>query len=178
MTPQVLEFVSFVRGFQFRALTDTAHISTAMSDKDAALEEMVDAIYALRTCEEIVDHVRKQIEKVLDNMQKTVVLRWISLGAGEPIRTDFCTGSPDVSQAMSIPSKDSEEYRALMRHFNVPLDAPVKLHYPSLSLYITAQQSSGGPLPPGVNPDKLTTAFYVTTRKRRDIPSAGLPSFG
>jgi hypothetical protein len=143
--------------------------------QEGELTELGDAVFALRKTEELLEDARKECGKLLTLMEKLTCLRWLATSkTHEPIRTEYCTASPDVKQTVSVPPKDSDDYKSLLKHFEIPDGAPFMPHWPSLLKRVSADIAAGQPIPPGCDPSKMVQVCVVRTlKKKRPILDEG-----
>lgn len=135
----------------------------------ADLSELADAVFALRKSEDLLEDARKECGVLLTLMEKVTCLRWLAdqTQKHEPIRTEYCTASPDVKQTVKTPRKDTPEYGQLLAHFGVPAGVPFAPHWPSMLKRIDADLAAGKPLPPGCDPNEMLQVCVVRTLKRK-----------
>lgn len=138
--------------------------------KRADIEDDTDNIYVLNMCLKAIDDIKKEMNKLSTQLKRQVCAIWAQQMTGEPIRTKYCTGTPRIKQTASIPKQGTEEYAELCQFFHVPATAPFRPHWPTMVEAISMEIASGRPLPPGVDPAKVTSVMEVTTRKRSNAP--------
>lgn len=151
--------------YVYRKLAEIRVAARRAQDMKAA----TDSIYALKEASKLVDDLRKEINKLSDELQTMVCSLWVAHGIKSPIRTDYCTGSPDVKQVPKTPKSGTPEYEAFCKHYGVPADAPFSPHWTKLMETFSAAMEKGEPVPPGVDPSDVWTVFKVKTLKRRPI---------
>lgn len=137
-------------------------------DSSGDAEELCDAVYALRETSALLDDARKETDKLKELFEKLCCLSWLATD-GSPIRTDYCTGSPDVRQAPITPRPDTPEYAEMCKHFGIDPTSPFRPHWPTMVERVTEDARQGRPLPPGVDPAKTLSVFKVSVRKKRPI---------
>ena len=131
-------------------------------------KELVDAIYALKEVSKLMDECRKEADRVTAQLEHETCKLWV-LGDGEPIRTPWCTGSPDVKQTPRVPKKDTPEYAAFCAHYGVAADSMFVPHSDRMLEQISADLKAGKALPPGVNPADMYTVPKVKIHKKRGV---------
>lgn len=152
-------------------------IKTASDEAD-----MADIAYALREIADFADHIRKQcnVQQKLAEKMACVLTVCITQSA-EPIRTEYCTATPDVRPIVSVPRRSThpKEFEALMNYLGVPKrlweggdHAVVKPHFPGLVDLLAKEQQDGKPLPPGIDPNKVYQDYKLNIRKRK-APDGG-----
>jgi hypothetical protein len=143
--------------------------------KNFDLKEFADDIHAHKRIQKLFDRMTKTFTNRLKPLQKTFCLYYVvqqALHKGEPIRTSYCTATPDVKSCASMPNhrKHPEKFAEVMTHMGVPrelwdCDEPiVNLRWMGITDYITALQREGKVLPPGVDPNDLYDVYTVTIR--------------
>lgn len=138
------------------------------------LTELADAVFALRKTEELLEDTRKECSKLLELAEQVTCIRWLACSDHEPIRSEYCTASPDVKQTVAIPSKSSPEYAALLKHYGIPEGSPFVPHWPSLLKQVSADLAAGGSIPPGCDPNKMIRVCKVRTlTKKKPILDEG-----
>jgi hypothetical protein len=135
------------------------------------LPGMVDDLYGLRETWKLLDSMRRDVNKRVEALERKICLTYIALPDvdGDPVKTDFCTASPDAKQTVKLPAKDSPEYRQLLAYFGVPLDAPFSPDWNKMIERVTQELAEGKPCPPGCDPKAMYTICKVAVKKRRPI---------
>ncbi len=146
----------------YRQIMDAQRALVAEGD----LRELGDAVFALKKSEDLLEDARKECGKLKSLVEKITCVRWLNQGDHDPIRTEYCTASPDIKQTVSVPSKDSPEYKALLTHFGIPEGAPFAPHWPSLMKQVSANLAAGQPIPAGCDPNKMIEVCVVRTLKK------------
>lgn len=137
------------------------------------MKELADAIYALRETSALCEDLRKEADRLKQEFERQGCALWVKQGTGQPIRTEYCTGSPEVKQTPQTPKAGTPEYEAFCRHFNVAPDGFFRPHWPEMLKQLTEAQGRGEPLPPGCDPSKLWTVFKVKVLKRAPVLAEG-----
>jgi hypothetical protein len=134
-----------------------------------SLPELVDLVYALKKSSELLDDVRKEVDQLKEFIERLACLAWLTQASGENVKTEYCTGTPDVKQMAKVPKPGTEEYVALMNHFGVDPSSPVRPHWPSMVERLSAELAEGKPLPPGCDPASVYQVFRVKILKKRPV---------
>lgn len=142
-------------------------------------EDQADAAYALREIADMVDEVRKMANSTGELAQRFACIIAGATGNPEPIRTEYCTATPDVKPIASVPrqSSDPEGYALLMEHLGIPRamwdrgddKSVVKPNWPGMMSYLAEQMKQGKPLPPGIDPDKTYSEYRLLIRKKKGV---------
>lgn len=143
---------------------------------DRNLFELTDYAYALNEAYKRLDDIAHETKRLRERVTQIVVALWVTT-EGEPIRTDYVTGIPDVKMMASVPSKnkDPEKYHALMEHLGVPKalydgdNDVLRPHWPGLVDYVSELLSQGRPVPPGCNTDKLIPVYKLALRGKKGV---------
>lgn len=143
-------------------------------NKLGSLVESTDGVFVLKEIVKILEDSRKETNKLLDELKRSVCLRWVSTPDPDVIRTDYCTGTPSVKRNSITPKPGTPEYVALCEYFGIDPTAPFRPHWKSMGEVLTALEAAGRPAPPGFDPSKTISVFDVATRRKIgvSIPSA------
>lgn len=145
------------------------------------LEELVDWCYAFREMHLKFEALQQKSAKIKRQLEQTTCALYINLPESNvhrsrgKIQTDHCTGSPSVRQAAHVPKlkNDPEGYFALCKHMGVSQELAEKemfrVHWPSFVDYISDLTSSGKPVPPGIDVNKMYPVFGVRIHKRKEV---------
>lgn len=131
-------------------------------------EGMADVVYALKQASALFEDMRKETDKVVKFAEQLCCALWLR-GDGQPIRTEYCTGSPDVKQTAQTPKPGTDEYAMFCDYFGIDPNAPFRPHWPTVLEKISQLIAEGKPLPPGCDPSKQWTIFSVSVRKKKAI---------
>lgn len=131
--------------------------------------ELADAVYALRETSTLLEDLRKEADRLKGELERQCCATWVKIGRGDPVRTAYCTGSPDVKQTPKTPRPGTPEYGEFCRHFGVDPGGFFRPHWPSLLEAMTDAASRGLPAPPGCDPAQTWTVFKVKVTKRRPV---------
>lgn len=139
--------------------------------KASKLAERVDIVYGLQKTSEMLNEIRKQIDKVSKSLGTRVCMEMEVAGLRK-LKTEHCTASVKVENFANLPhkrEKDPEKFDTLMASLGVPSEVSqiegVRFHWPGFKEYLTNQVAQGNPIPPGISPDDLYTEYTLATRK-------------
>lgn len=152
---------------------------TAQTRQETEINILVDRIYALREAAKLLDDTRKECNRLADFATRLACLIWAQGDSSEPIRTEYCTGSPDVQMSVNIPNKkrDPVAFCNLMKFLGVPENLYlteseiVRPHWPGLVEMLTARLSKGLPLPEGIDVNATVPIYKITIRGKKGILS-------
>lgn len=142
------------------------------------LRELADLVYVLRECEKSLEDIRKEVTKTYNHAQKTTCAHWtmdqMTKQDGEPIKTAYCTATPDIKMAAKFPHKLGKEgYDQLMKYLNVPdwvwMREVVRPHWPGLCELYNEVKKKGLPQIPGVDPATEFPNHIVSIRKNAGV---------
>jgi hypothetical protein len=144
-----------------------------------SLPELVDLIYALRKTSELADTARKEMNRIEELTIKQACLIWTTTD-GNPIRSDYVTGSPDIKMMASLPRRKSnpEGYAALMRYLGVPDELwdtsdeeseAVRPHFPGMVDLLSRAMQEGRPLPPGISPENTYPLYKMRLVAKKGV---------
>lgn len=142
--------------------------------KDNDLEALADLNYVMKRCETIADDLRKTYKLVKNAAEKTICYLWVKQASGEPIRTEFCSASPDLKIVIAIPApgRDQLAYEECLASMGVPKElinfGVVNIKWGNFVEYCTYLASQGKPLPKG-NEEKTYNVYRTTIRAKRPI---------
>jgi len=143
---------------------------------ELTLEEMTDVVYILRECNELIENMRKEADSCSNHVQQMTCVKWATAHINDPtkadpIRTELCTGTPEIRQAPHVPNPRSEpeEWAKVCKFFGIPDNAQglVRLHWPSISTAVTKMLAEGKPLPDGVDPSRTYTVHKLRCMAKR-----------
>ena len=138
-----------------------------------SIEDLADTIYALRESKKFLDHIAKEVGKMLTLAEKLCCVAWIHRNNPENIKTKYCTASPNIKQGPKIPREGSPEYEKLLEFYKVPSGTPFRPHWPALRDRISDDIKNGRPIPDGINPHEMVPSYVVQTRKKGDVLDEG-----
>jgi hypothetical protein len=154
----------------------------------ANLSDLADLLLSLKKSSDLLDDARKEIDKVMRAVEAIFCKLAVTSNMTEPVRTDYCTATPKLKMVASIPSikTEPEKYAQLMRYLKIPehlwstaggvngeyQSAKVALHWPGICDLLTERARLGEPMPPGIDPAKVTTNYSVRLTQRKEILSA------
>jgi hypothetical protein len=145
---------------------------TAATSEDCT--ELVDMVACLKKAEDLARDMRYEIEKTYQKLEHVTCVRYIQQGLlGEPIRSEWVTGSPNSKSIPILPTKkgDPVAYGKLCAFFGVPDDDVFRPNWPALSQKLSEMQAQLKPLPPGIDPEKMIPAYTVKCLFKQDIDS-------
>lgn len=157
-----------------QVLTTLAELSQRV--KQHTLHELTDDVYALREIAKLGDEIRKRANKMKETLERVACMGWVATDPDGPIRTEYCTGTPDVKQMASLPhpERDPDDYAALMKFLGVENEDAVRLgavslHYTRTADWITEMAGRGEPLPPGIKSEKTYPQYKLTVRGKKEV---------
>jgi len=133
------------------------------------LEALVDSIYALKEAAAALEDIRREVKKLYEFFERLACMCWTLKGDYEPIRTEKCTGSPEVKQTVVTPKYGSPEYELMREYFKIPEGVPFRPHWPSMLERISEDIAKGGNIPPGCDPSKMLPQYRVTIRNKKGV---------
>lgn len=145
-----------------------------------AMQKLVDVSYFAEKTRQLADMIRKDCQELRDLCDRMVCVLWAQQDSGEPIRTEYCTASPDVKMQASLPDRKKQpiEYAAFCDYMGIPRELycapdgespPVQVHWAGMLSYFSALLSQGKPLPPGIDPTKMYPVYKVRLQPRKEI---------
>jgi hypothetical protein len=151
-----------------------------VTSQDREIRSLTDTAYALNESLKLLESAKKEINITKDMLTKVIGALWVQVNNQEPIRTWYCTGTPRVKMAATLPSRksDPEKYGKLMDSLNIPRelwDRPedehqiVHIHWPGMVDYVSELSAQGLPLPDGVDMSKAYPNYALTLRPRKEI---------
>ena len=161
---------------EFHHALQEAILNTRDAMHAVSFQEASDIGYFWKWIADMMDHCRKEADKLSKQAQAVAVDRWMQMPEqlrGDKIVMDEYTGVPDVEMSASIPSRtaDPDNYDAFMKWLGLPqhlLDAGLmRVHWPTLAKKITELMAEGKPLPDGIDPTKTTPVKVMKYRARR-----------
>lgn len=156
----------------------------SMSD----LEELADIAFACRELAGLFDQMRKDSNKTGELAQKIACVQHIQLGLTDPIRTEFCSASPQIKQQCVLPRADRhpEQYAKLMEFLGVPKESCavpenghslVSFNWKGITDLATQRAEKGLPVPPGCDPELTFAEYKLQMRKKGGkAPDSNLPA--
>src|SRR5574343_580539 len=102
--------------------------------READLEELADAAFAVQRCGEQLRARAVRFEQTSAVLQKLACARRVSTSSADPIHGRWVTATPDARVNPRVPSfgGDPEGYAAMCRHFGVPADGLFRPHWPTI----------------------------------------------
>jgi hypothetical protein len=134
-------------------------------------EYCVDAAFALKELNKLVEDIGVEIRKRLELAESIVAYRWLIAESDEPIRTEYCTASVRIQLQPAMPPKDSAELAAMYDWLGIEHNRDiVRIHWPSLCKLVTELVEQSKPLPPGITPENLhNPRGRLTFYKRKEV---------
>lgn len=132
------------------------------------MKELADAVHALKQISDLANDIKKEANRRKEFFERLCCAVWMN-GDGSPIKTEYCTGSPEVKQTVATPKSDTPEYADFCKHFGVDPSLPFRPHWPTMLDRISDDLAQGKPLPPGCDPSTVWTVFRVATRRIKPI---------
>lgn len=139
-------------------------------------EELADAVYALKAIVDLFDDSRKESQRRVELAEKMCCMIWASdiMADGAPIRTPYCTASPEMKETPKTPKAGTPEYAEFCAHFGIDASTPFRPHWPSVLEASMQRLRDGLPPIPGCDPNDVWTVFRVTTRKKKGVAPDGV----
>ena len=120
-------------------------------------KELADLLYALKKTKDLLDSQKKNLGKTIRFLETAVCQNYAHQLSEEgavvnrSIKTEWCTATPNVEQALPIPKPGEEKYDDLMEWLGVP-EAVAKSHvfrldWDALVSAITQARKAGCPMP-------------------------------
>ncbi len=138
--------------------------------------ELADVAFALERSIRYLEDIRKELSKTNSHIKTMACLKWTENQAttmdGQPIRTAYCTATPEVKMYAPFPiKKDKDGWDELMKWLGIPKEISdkeiVRPHYPAMLELCTELSREGKPLPPGVDPSKKKAQYDLKMRKTK-----------
>lgn len=137
------------------------------------LKELVDYAYAFRDASKLLEDCAKEARKAQKRAADIACVLWVQASAtseqDDTVKTEYCSGTPQVKFAGRVPRPGTSEYDELLRYLGMPDDlvnsGVMRTHWPSFVDYLTRRAEEGKPLPPGVNPETTYPVYELRLRK-------------
>ena len=152
------------------------------------IEELADAAYALRESEKYLEDTRKELKATAQTIERFCCLKYLTDASNtEPIRTEYCTATPDMQTCAKIPKRKDNPaaYEAMMKWLGIdPLlwdygeietengiedTEVVSVHWPGFTALLGRLAANGLPLPDGVEVDATYHLYKLRIRKRKAV---------
>ncbi len=146
----------------------------ALEADTVSVEDCVDAIYAIREAEELIDDVKKTYSSLSRKLQEAVHLILLSRHK-KSFSTDFCTGTRKSKVIYGLPTKRKEpkKFASLMAKLGIPEDLVdkevIRPHWPGLVEYFQELNTQGLPQPEEVDTTKQSATLEITIRRKKGI---------
>ena len=154
------------------------HKFRKQNEKELNLFELVDADYALREILQVVDDIRKDIEKERRMVEAKTGMACMTAEKDLEIKTWYCSAKVISELIPSLPRRttDPETYDKFMRFFGVKkkfLEFDLlRIHFPNLmNWYSHSWLASGKPEIPGIQTKDHNVIYKLLIRKKKDIES-------
>lgn len=151
---------------------DLQHIETLFTQSNLA--ERIDIVYGLQKTSEMLDEVRKQIDKVEKSLATKACME-MEVGGLQKMKTPYCSATVKVENFANLPhkrAKDPEKFDTIMASLGVPSEISrmegVRFHWPGFKEYLTNCVAAGNPIPPGISPNDMYTEYTLSTRKTKE----------
>lgn len=141
-----------------------------IKSQEKSKEDLADTVFVLNQILKWIEEMRKEVDRVKRLSERLACLHWIREESLEPIRTEYCTASPDIKTALKLPNIDSEQYTALMTYLNIPAEsrALIRLSWKGVKDRISDSLANGKPLPKELQGETIDE-FKLVVRKKREI---------
>jgi len=166
MNKETQEFYKNTRNYFHKAMVDLRELDESIN----SLNDMADAVYALREIDNYIEKLRKEMNKYSETYQTAACLMLISRHR-KAFKTEYCSAKKETRISTGVPSKSTKpkEYQALLEYLGVPQkvidDGLLAVHWPNFSTWITERQKKGEPRPPGLGEQSPHFELGVRTRK-------------
>ena len=142
------------------------------------LGELTDYAYALRDASKLLEDSAKDARKAQKRASDITCILWVQHSAADAsfpdkIKTEHCTGTPQVKFAGRVPRPGTPEYDELLAFMGMPegliKSGVMRTHWPSFVDYLTRLAEEGKPLPPGVDPETTYPVYELRLRKGKCV---------
>lgn len=116
-------------------------------------EELADLGFLFREMEKLLDDWRKDCKARKELISKLLCLQLVKADT-DIVQGDLCRAQVDMKMRSDFPSPESEEYFALLRHFGINPDDPIRISWKGLGDHCTRLFEQGKSLPPGMKNPK------------------------
>ena len=149
-------------------------IPTVLPDE----KELADIHYAMKECVKFLEDMRSEARKVSDIVTKCACMIWMQEGGGDPIRSEYCTATPDVKQMTNLPRKshNPERFATFMTALGIDealwnREGPpaVELNWNGMVELVSERLSQGLPLPEGIDPSATYSIFKLHIRGKKGV---------
>jgi len=150
-------------------------------EEDLSQEDRADLVYFMKQLADSWDDLRKEankIREVLDNIMGTV---WVADSLNGKTKQKSVKGTiglvtPKMKITPKIPSPRTEptKYGMMLKDLGVTNDEVIergvlRLHWPSMTEWLTELAEQGKPAPKGVDADATDSKYTSSVRKRADV---------
>lgn len=141
------------------------------------LADLVDIGYLLRELATIKENLRKEINRTLKQVDKTIGIKITQKNMEDPnnitdsAKGELASGKVRVTQQPVLPKRDTEEHKALLAELGItdPLNV-VAFHWPSMTETLTQNLEAGGNGFKSLDMSKVFKEIKVTYRTRTVKP--------
>jgi hypothetical protein len=141
---------------------------------------LADMSYALKQTVKLCEDTRKELNQVIEAIEKVCCVIHTQIQEPGPIKTEFVSATPKVKMSASLPHpiRNKEKFEALMkalniedRLWNVPEgEKPaIALNFLGFSELISSYLREGKPLPPGIEQETMFPIFSLIIRPRKEV---------
>lgn len=185
MNPLAQEIYQLAKDAHEMILTRCIELRRTMVNQTAPTN--VNCAYALRESLALIEDTAKQAKQIKELLERLVCLRIIEAGNADPIKTEYCTATPDVKICAAIPTfeKDRTSYEKLMTYLGIdPVlwdtgkfltelgeieTEVVKVNWPGFQDFITRLAAEGSPVPDGIDASKCYSIYRLLMRKNGPV---------
>ena len=163
-----------------RLFTDIIRMKKSVQPMLAAgdIKGLADLNYCVKVCEKMMDELRKAYKNVRGSSEQSVCFLWIKQEEGNrgPVRTEYCTVSPDLRIVPKVPSarQDPGAYVEFCMELGLPQDVAefgvFSVAWPELVEYTTWLATQGQPLPKGAE-EKMQNIYTTRVLGKKPISS-------
>lgn len=141
--------------------------------RDSDVSDLVDIGYLLREISKLYDGLRKEADRTLKQVNKTIGLRILERNAENPMsatdsaKGSLASGKIRITQQPILPKQGTKEHKELLEELGIvdPLGI-TKVHWPNLCNYLTTNLEEGGKGLKSVSQDDVFKEIQVTYRKK------------
>jgi hypothetical protein len=176
---EALAFHQKLREGKNNALVAFTQLLNATNTQVLSREEIVDVLYVLREDLNLLDDLKKRLNKAFSSLEAQVAIPVLeSLAKGETaeafISTEYCSATVDMK--MQVPqvkrSVDPELYDSIMGYLGVSKEIAelgiLETHFKHFADYLAVQAEKAEPLP-DIDPNKVYWSHKVSIRKRKGL---------
>lgn len=147
------------------------------NDKESLSGNLVDVIYHISRASDKIDEVRKELNRLKDELANKVWADYLTKDLNsiilnnlpKSIKGTIALGIPKTALSENIPKKDTDDYFNLMTFLlnnpDVLSKDLVRIHWPSFMTFLNDIDIKGGELPPGIKSFAPKYLYNISTRK-------------